>query len=75
MNANNSDITCLLWSRAPCPTPVRAHYCTMQYVLPGLVGNYMNEKVLTSRDVFPADEVKLHLGLTGTNAQKCFMEL
>ena len=47
----------------------------MQYVLPGLVGNYMNEKVLTSRDVFPADEVKLHLGLTGTNAQKCFMEL
>ncbi len=47
----------------------------MQYVLPGLVGNYMNEKVLTSRDVFPADDVKLHLGLTSANAQKCFMEL
>ena len=35
----------------------------------------MNEKVLTSRDVFPATAVKLHLGLTGANAEKVFMEL
>jgi hypothetical protein len=35
----------------------------------------MNEKVLTSRDVFPTEDVKLHLGLTGANAHKCFMEL
>jgi hypothetical protein len=44
-------------------------------VLYGLAGNYMNEKVLTPRDVYPADDVKLHLGLTGDNARKCFMEL
>jgi hypothetical protein len=47
----------------------------VKYILPGLVGNYMNEKVLTSRDVFPTEDVKLHLGLTGANAHKCFMEL
>ena len=29
----------------------------------------MNEKVLTSREVFPADDVKLHLGLTGAKLQ------
>jgi hypothetical protein len=37
----------------------------VKYILPGLVGDHMNEKVLTSREVFPADDVKLHLGLTG----------
>jgi hypothetical protein len=47
----------------------------MKYILPGLVGNYMNEKVLTSLEDFPADDVKLHLGLTGANSQKCSMEL
>ena len=47
----------------------------LKYVLPGLVGNYMNGKVLTSSEVFPADDVKLHLGLTSTNAKKCFREL
>ena len=46
----------------------------IKYTLGGLLGNYMNEKVLTSRDVFPTEDVKLHLGLTGANAQKCFME-
>jgi hypothetical protein len=46
----------------------------IRYVLYGLTGNYMNEKVLTPRDVFPSDDIKLHLGLTGDNAQKCFME-
>jgi hypothetical protein len=30
---------------------------------------------LTSRDVNPADDAKLHLGLTGTNAKESFMEL
>ena len=47
----------------------------IRYTLYGLTGNYMNEKVLTSRDVFPANDVKLHLGLTGANAEKVFMEL
>ena len=47
----------------------------LKYIVPGMVGNHMNEKVLTSRDVFPVEDVKLHLGLTGANARKCFMEL
>jgi antitoxin component of RelBE/YafQ-DinJ toxin-antitoxin module len=47
----------------------------IRYQLYGLAGNYMNEKVFTPRDVYPADDVKLHLGLTGDNARKCFMEL
>ena len=47
----------------------------VKYILPGLVGNYMNEMVLTKRDVYPTDDVKLHLGLTGANAKKSFMEL
>jgi hypothetical protein len=47
----------------------------IQYVLYGLAGNYMNEQVFTPRDVYPAEDVKLHLGLTGDNARKCFMEL
>jgi hypothetical protein len=50
----------------------------IRYTLYGVTGNYMNEKVLTLRDVtdvLPADDVKLHLGLTGDNARKCFMEL
>ena len=47
----------------------------IRYVIYGLSGNYMNERVFTPRDVFPAEDVKLHLGLTGDNARKCFMEL
>ena len=47
----------------------------IRYVIYGISGNYMNERVFTPRDVFPADDVKLHLGLTGDNARKCFMEL
>jgi antitoxin component of RelBE/YafQ-DinJ toxin-antitoxin module len=47
----------------------------IRYQLYGLAGNYMNEKVLTPREVYPVDDVKLHLGLTGDNARKCFMEL
>ena len=47
----------------------------IRYVLYGLAGNYMNERVFTPRDVYPADDVKLHLGLTGNNARKSFMDL
>jgi hypothetical protein len=47
----------------------------IRYTLYGIVGNYMNERVFTPRDVYPAEDVKLHLGLTGDNARKCFMEL
>ncbi len=47
----------------------------IRYLLYGLAGNSMNKKVLTQRDVYPADDVKLHLGLTGNNARKYFMQL
>ncbi len=33
-----------------------------KYTLRGMVGNYMNERVFTRRDVYPADDVKMHLG-------------
>jgi hypothetical protein len=46
-----------------------------KYTLPGLVGNYMNERVFTQRDVYPADDVKMHLGLMGAHAQMSFMNL
>ena len=47
----------------------------VRYTLYGQFNNYMNEKVLTPRDVFPSDDVKLHLGLTGENQRKSFMDL
>ena len=47
----------------------------IRYTLYGQFSNYMNEKVLTARDVFPSDDVKLHLGLTGENQKKSFMDL
>ena len=46
-----------------------------KYTLPGLLGNYMNERVFTPRDVYPSDDVKMHLGLTGAHAQMSFMNL
>ena len=46
-----------------------------KYTLPGLLGNYMNERVFTPRDVYPADDVKMHLCLTGAHAQMSFMNL
>jgi hypothetical protein len=46
-----------------------------KHTLPGLLGNYMNERVFTLRDVYPADDVKMHLGLTGAHAQMSFMNL
>jgi hypothetical protein len=39
------------------------------------LGNYMNEQVFTPRGVYPADDVKMHLGLTGPHAQMSFMNL
>ena len=47
----------------------------LKYTLPGLLGNYMNEQVFTPRGVYPADDVKMHLGLTGAHAQMSFMNL
>ncbi len=46
-----------------------------KYTLPGLLGNYMNEQVFTPRGVYPADDVKMHLGLIGAHAQMSFMNL
>ena len=41
----------------------------------GMVMNYLSEKVFTPRDVFASDEVKVHLGLTGPNAGKSFLDM
>ncbi len=41
----------------------------------GLAMDYLNDEVLTQRDVQPCDDVKLHLGLTGPNAGRSLMEL
>jgi hypothetical protein len=46
-----------------------------KYTLTGMVGTYMNERVFTPRDVYPADDVKMHLGLTCAHAQMSFMNL
>jgi hypothetical protein len=46
-----------------------------KYTLPGMLVNNMNERVFTQRDVYPADDVKMHLGLTGAHAQMSFMNL
>jgi hypothetical protein len=46
-----------------------------KYTLPGMVGNYMNERVFTPRDVYPAVDVKMHLGLTGNHTKMSFMNL
>ena len=49
----------------------------IRYTLYGQFNNYMNDKALTPRDVFPSDDVtvKLHLGFTGENQKKSFMNL
>ncbi len=46
-----------------------------KYTLTGMVGTYMNERVFTARDVYPADDVKMHLGLTGDHSKMSFMNL
>jgi hypothetical protein len=48
---------------------------SMRYGLYGMVMNYLSEKVFTPHDVFASDEVKVHLGLTGPNAGKSFLDM
>jgi hypothetical protein len=47
----------------------------IRYSLYGKTIKFLCDKVLTPRDVHPSDEVKLHLGLTGENARKRFMNI
>ena len=47
----------------------------IRYTLYGQFNNYLDDKVLTQRDVYPSDNVKLHLCLTGDYQRKAFMEL
>ena len=47
----------------------------IRYSLYGQTINFICDKVLTPRDVHPSDEVKIHLGLTGENARKSFMDV
>ena len=48
-----------------------------RYALYGTVGNWIGEfeKVLTPRDVYPSDDIKVHLGLVGEHAKKSIMDL
>ena len=46
-----------------------------KYTLTGLLGNFMNEQGFTLRNVYPTDDVKMHLGLTGDQARMSFMNL
>ena len=47
----------------------------IRYSLYGQTINFICDKVLTPRDVHPSDEIKTHLGLTGENARKSFMDV
>jgi hypothetical protein len=47
----------------------------LKYHLYGEVANSMADKVLTQHDVFPSDTVREHLGLTGDQASKSFMDM
>jgi hypothetical protein len=47
----------------------------IRYSLYGQTINFICDKVLTPRDVHPSDEIKTHLGLTGDNARKSFMDV
>ena len=47
----------------------------IRYSLYGQTINFICDKVLTPRDVHPSDEIKIHLGLTGENARKSFMDV
>jgi hypothetical protein len=43
--------------------------------LRGIMGNYVSEKIFTCRGIQPSGEVKIHLGLTGANSEKSFMDV
>jgi hypothetical protein len=45
------------------------------YQLLGLMGNFVSEKVLTCQGVQPSCKIKLHLFLTGANAEKSIIDL
>jgi hypothetical protein len=47
----------------------------IKYGLGGTVNNYVGEKVLTPRDVYLSDEIKIHLGLVNENSKKAFMDM
>jgi hypothetical protein len=47
----------------------------LKYALYGVTMNFLSDKVFTPRDVYASDAVKLHLGLTGPNAGKCFLDM
>jgi len=47
----------------------------LSYQLRGIMGNYVSEKILTCRGIQPSGEVKIHLGLTGANSEKSFMDV
>jgi hypothetical protein len=47
----------------------------IKYTVYGIASNFMAEKVLTQHDVFPAETVKKHLGLTGETTTKSFMDM
>ena len=46
-----------------------------RYALYGTVCNWIGEKVLTPRAVYPSDDIKVHLGLVGEHAKKSIMDL
>ena len=47
----------------------------LKHGLGGTVNNYVSEKVLTPRDNYPSDEIKVHLGLVNENSKKAFMDI
>jgi hypothetical protein len=47
----------------------------IRYSLYGQTINFICDTVLTPRDVHLSDEIKIHLGLTGENARKSFMDV
>ena len=47
----------------------------LKYGLGGTVNNNVGRKVLTPLDVYPSDEIKIHLGLVNYNSKKAFMDI
>ena len=43
--------------------------------LTGLLGNFMNEQVFSQRNIYPTDDVKMYLGLTGNHARMSVINL
>ncbi len=47
----------------------------LHYGIYGQAMNHLSDKVFTPREVQPSGDVKVHLGLTGPNAGKSFMDM